>query len=198
MGQVIGLTGEPCAGKSTVAGIFTACGASVIDVDKVGHEVLKTARVRSELRTIFGAEISPSAGEVDRAKLGALVFADPQALRQLEGLVHPAMVASIKAQIGELRDEVLVLDAAVLLRMRLERICDQVILMTAPQEIRCSRALARGWSEENLKSRSERLKKEIITYQEQSGFAYTIVNNGVINKLTRTTRGIWKELRNGK
>ncbi|MDR2661808.1 MAG: dephospho-CoA kinase [Treponema sp.] len=87
MSLLIGLTGLYCAGKNHVASLLEQRGLPVLDVDRLGHEVLEAEREALVRR--FGSGILDSAGRVDRRLLGALVFGRPEALAALEGIVHP-------------------------------------------------------------------------------------------------------------
>ncbi len=95
--KVIGLTGGIGSGKSTVARFLSEMGAVTLDLDSVGHEVLKQADVRERLVREFGRGILDSRGEIDRAALGRTVFNDSQALARLNGITHPAIDAVVAA-----------------------------------------------------------------------------------------------------
>lgn len=114
---VIGLTGGIASGKSTVARLLEKRGALVIDADRIGHEVLAPGGPAFEaVVERFGEEILDAGGRVDRAKLGALVFSDPDARRDLEAITHPVIYAEIVRRLDEVRrsDRVVVLDAPLL------------------------------------------------------------------------------------
>ncbi|MBV8301220.1 MAG: dephospho-CoA kinase, partial [Candidatus Dormibacteraeota bacterium] len=88
--HLIGLTGGIATGKSTVAGLLTARGATVVDADELAREVVEPGqRSLAEIRQRFGAGVIAASGALDRAALGAIVFADEQARRDLERITHP-------------------------------------------------------------------------------------------------------------
>ena len=93
--MVLGLTGQYCAGKDAVARILERNGFRVIDVDRVGHEVLEERR--EEVAAAFGPGVRRADGSIDRRALGRIVFADPAALARHEAIVHPAMVERVRA-----------------------------------------------------------------------------------------------------
>ena len=102
--KVIGLTGGIGSGKSTVAGFLAGLGATVIDVDKVWHEALKPdTEIWQKIVAAFGTEILTPSREIDRKKLGKIVFGNPEALARLNNIVHPWMYKTVKAQLGEYR-----------------------------------------------------------------------------------------------
>jgi len=130
--KVIGLTGKASAGKNVVASSFAKQGCAVIDVDQLGHSVLE--QNQALLGETFGPEILKK-GKVDRKALGALVFSDPEKLKALEAITHPAMVATCKHLIEKAKEqgkEALLINAALLYRMQLYKLCDHVVFVKAP------------------------------------------------------------------
>jgi dephospho-CoA kinase len=102
--KVIGLTGGIGSGKSTVAGFLVGLGATVIDVDKVWHGALKPdTEVWQKIVVAFGTGILTSNREIDRKKLGKIVFGNPETLARLNNIMHPWMYKTVKAQLGEYR-----------------------------------------------------------------------------------------------
>ena len=143
--MVLGVTGKYCAGKSTLAEILTdEYGFLEIDVDKLGHRALEEKA--EEILSAFGPEVAASAsqtgpaGSIDRRKLGDIVFSDKEALQRLEGIVHPVMRAEVLRFIDSHPGKEIVVNAAVLFTMRLEELCDAVIMVDAPVFIRIRRA----------------------------------------------------------
>ena len=119
MPRNFGLTGGIASGKSTVARFLEELGAHVIDADRVGHELLRRSNpVHHQVVARFGQEILRPDGEIDRGRLGSLVFADPEKLQELSALVHPALIARVDEVAAELRSRhhaaVIVVDAALI------------------------------------------------------------------------------------
>jgi dephospho-CoA kinase len=158
---VIGIVGGVASGKSTVAGHFQHLGAIVIDVDRVGHEVLGDREVREAARRRWGDGVFDSEGNIDRSAVGRIVFAaapdGPEQLAWLEELTHPRIAERLRRQINSERlagrAEVVVLDAAVLLKAGWDRLCDKVVLVDAPVDVRLGRVRQRGWSDEQFFAR---------------------------------------------
>ncbi len=117
--KVIGLTGGIGSGKSTVSRFLEKLGAVIIDTDKIGHEVFEPdTDAWREVLAAFGRQILTPDGEVDRKKLGKIVFANPEALARLNKIMHPRIYAWVKAQIEEYRRQrvrVVVLEAPLLI-----------------------------------------------------------------------------------
>ncbi len=102
--KVIGLTGGIGSGKSTVSQFLAELGAVIIDADKVGHEVLKPdTQLWQEVVAAFGTGILKPNREIDRKKLGDIVFGNPGALARLNQIMHPPMYQLVKAQLEEYR-----------------------------------------------------------------------------------------------
>ena len=136
----VGIAGRIASGKSLAAHRLVERGFYEIDVDALGHEAL-TAR-RGEIVDRFGSAVASSDGAVNRAALGRVVFADPAALRDLEGIVHPYMVRRVL----ELRDAQagpVVINAALLFHMKLDVHCDLSIWIESGVFRRFMRTLAR-------------------------------------------------------
>jgi len=152
MPEVIGLAGLSCSGKSAVAEILSDFAMTIIDVDALGHLALDQEREKIAGR--FGSAIMLESGAVDRRALADIVFSDPAALRDLEAIVHPVMIAWVERAVREFRNrepspvpfpdrQRLVINAALLFPMGLDRWCDTILYVTAPFAYRFIRALRR-------------------------------------------------------
>ena len=164
---VIGLTGGVASGKSSVATLFAEHGCAVIDADSVGHEVLELPVVKEQLQNRFGPAVVVGHGpsdsaepRVDRKRLAAIVFADPEARQALEAIVHPLMRArfleAFEKELGPGRDpgRPVLLDAAILREAGWDDLCDLVVFVAAPRAERLRRAIEnRGWSLQNFTAR---------------------------------------------
>lgn len=112
----IGLTGNIATGKSTVGKMLVDHGAAHLDADKVAHRVMAPdGPAYASVVAAFGDEIVADDGTIDRQALGRIVFSDPEALRRLESLVHPAVIAEVNRWIAESAAPVVVVEAIKLL-----------------------------------------------------------------------------------
>ena len=155
-GRVVGLTGAIGAGKSSVAERLRQLGATVIDADKVGHEVLRQPAVASRLVEEFGGEIVDATGVVDRRRLGAIVFADAEQRHRLEAVMHPVMRSVFEQRIGaaESSAPLVALDAALLCEAGWDSLCRIIVFVDAAREQRLDRLRrSRGWSDDELARR---------------------------------------------
>ena len=135
--KVIGLTGGIGSGKSTVSRFLAELGAVIIDADKVGHEALKPdTEIWRKVVAAFGTGILKPNREIDRKKLGKIVFGNPEALARLNQIMHPPMYQLVKAQIKEYRQqggEVVVLEAPLLIEAGWTSLVDEVWVTVAPE-----------------------------------------------------------------
>jgi dephospho-CoA kinase len=133
---LIGLTGNIASGKSTVRGMLEQLGARTIDADALAHAVLHkgTPAWRAVAET-FGPDILLADGEVDRRKLGAVVFAERAQLQKLEAIVHPAVSEELARLLSAARDPVVVVEAVKLIEAGLHRYCDAVWIVTTPTPV---------------------------------------------------------------
>ena len=169
--MLIGLTGMSGAGKSTVAALFEKKGFRVIDCDALVHSLYEDARYLRLIRDAFGGEYIRE-NKVDRKKLGALVFADPQALKKLNETVSPFIMRAVTEEIEAVRsaDVSAVLDAPLLFEYGLEKYCDSVIGVTVDTETAVKRLCARDHrSEKEIRARlrsqhDERFFRESCDY----------------------------------
>lgn len=137
MTKVIGLTGVIGSGKSTVARLLAELGAVVIDADKLGHEVFQPGtEAWREVVAAFGREVLSPGGDIDRTKLGEIVFNNPEALTRLNRIMHPRIYDMVKALIDEYRRQkvtVVVLEAPLLIEAEWTSLVDDIWVTIAPE-----------------------------------------------------------------
>jgi len=129
---VIGLTGNIATGKSTVAKMLGDLGAYVIDADKLAHQVMRAGTiVNRRVAARFGAEVCTPDGEINRKRLGALVFSDADALSDLDHIVHPAVIAETVRRLNVCSQTVCVIEAIKLLEADMHELCDVIWVVTS-------------------------------------------------------------------
>ena len=137
MMKVIGLTGGIGSGKSTVAQFLAELGAVILDADRVGHETFKPdTDVWREVVAAFGRQILTANGDIDRKKLGEMVFGSSESLLRLNQIMHPRMYKIIRAQLEEYRRQrvgVVVLEAPLLLEADWTSLVDEVWVTVASE-----------------------------------------------------------------
>ena len=156
--KVIGLTGGIGTGKSTVASILRELGAFCIDLDAIGHDMIKSGTaIYTSLINEFGDVIIAANGQIDRSALGHIVFNDPSALARLNAIVHPAIDAVVaKSQEECIRQgiKVMVIEAAAMLENRRQWQADEIWITVASEKTVLERLARRsGYSEKEALSR---------------------------------------------
>lgn len=142
---VIGVTGNIACGKSTVVAEMVALGATAIDGDRVYHALIEPgAPLWTTLVHRFGDSIVSSDRSIDRQRLGQIVFADPDALTDLDRLTHPEVVAEIEVQLAGLGHGTAVVEAIKLIESGLDAVCDQIWMVTCEPEQQIERLMSRN------------------------------------------------------
>jgi dephospho-CoA kinase len=154
----IGLTGGIASGKSAVAAMLREMGFPVLEADLVGHKLLESGHPEhDEVLREFGAELADAQGKIDRAKLGALVFADPAKLAKLNKIIHPGVERAILQQFEDwkrngVKDAGFV-EAALLVEAGIAEKLDGLVVAFCTPEQQIERLKARGMSEVEAKRR---------------------------------------------
>jgi len=194
--KVIGLTGGIGSGKSTVSRFLGEMGAVVLDADKVGHQAYQPGtETWKELVAAFGEDIVAPDSTIDRRKLGAIVFADPEALARLNRIMHPRMFDMMKARIEEYRGqgtEVVVLEAAILLEANWTPLVDEVWVTVASESTVVQRTRERtGLPEEQIKAR---IRSQLSNEERSQQAKVVITNDGDLEELRVKVEELWQEL----
>ena len=152
---VIGLTGNIATGKSVVRKMAEHLGAYGIDADALAHRAIaKDAPGYQPVLNTFGSWILTSDGQIDRIRLGRIVFSDPEALVQLENIVHPLVRGAIDVLVRRSSQKIIVIEAIKLLEGPLRAACDNIWVTTAPLEVQLTRLrVKRGMSVEAARQR---------------------------------------------
>ncbi len=193
---VIGLTGGIGSGKSEAARVLSDLGALVIDADRLGHEVYAKGTLGFESVTgAFGSGIVGSDGEIDRRKLGQVVFSDETKRRALEAIVWPLISASIEARLAQAAKDgakVAVIEAAVLFEAGWDRLVDVIWVVEAPVEVVVDRLTkSKRWSEEEIR---RRIAAQAQPGERRGRATLTILNGGDIEQFKKKVRDAWGPL----
>ena len=194
--QRIGLTGGIAAGKSVAAQRLTELGAVVIDADQLAREVVAPGTPGlAQIVAAFGPEVLTPAGQLDRPKVGALVFADPERLRALERIVHPL----VRARSAELEqtapaEALIVHDIPLLAETDQADRFDAVIVVDVPEEVQVERMLRdRAMTREDALAR---IGAQATRERRRAVATYVIENTGTREDLRRRTTEVFELLRN--
>lgn len=195
--KIIGLTGGSGAGKGAAAAAFAQLGISAVDADAVYHQLLieNTAMLR-EIAQRFGKDVLDSQGMLLRKKLGARVFGNPQALRELSAMTDPYILEACFARMEALAQQgakMVLFDAPTLFQTGGNRYCDRVLSVLAPEEMRIQRIMQRDEvSREYAASRIYAQPKD-DWYRERSD--HILVNDGDLDKLQKQALDVWESLK---
>ena len=196
----IGLTGGIGSGKSAVADLLHQFGASIIDADRLGHEAYTpNSEAWRQVVAAFGEDILTTEGEIDRRKLGAIVFADPDQLARLNGIMHPLMARMVeqrKAQLKASGETVAVVEAAVLFEAGWDSLVDEVWTTNASNDAVVERLRQRnGLSEEEAKKRIN----SQMPAEERNARSHVVVDNSAdLAALERAVSDLWQNRVKGK
>jgi len=192
----VGLTGPAGSGKTTVAAIFAEAGCPVIDADRAAHELyLPGSELAKNLVREFGNHILRADGSVDRSALGGIVFASDAARKQLNALVHPLLVVELKRRLDALEASgmpIAILEAALLLQWRADRLVECVIGVWAPREARLARLIASGLPAQKAEARVDAQMTEAALRQ---GSDILIENTRTLDDLRASATRVWNDLK---
>ena len=194
---LIGLTGNISTGKSTVAGMLAELGAEVIDADRVAHQLMRAGTLaHAQIVETFGPQVLAPDGEIDRARLGDIVFADPDSLARLEAIVHPATLEAIDRRIAATSAEVVVVEAIKLIEAGMADGCDSVWVTTCRPEQQVYRIVGgRGLSraEAELRVRAQPPQEDKIARAD-----VVVDTSGSLARTRAQVRAAWERLARGE
>jgi dephospho-CoA kinase len=190
---VIGLTGSIGTGKSEVAGMMQALGAVLINADRVGHDAYTpNSEGWHAVVGAFGKDILQENDEIDRRKLGGIVFSDPERLAELNRIMHPRIASMIADQLDELRAngvQVAVVEAALLLEAGWDSLVEEIWATDSPVDTLIQRLQARnGMSEEEVR---KRLGSQMDQSERLARVDVIVDNSGDMDHLEKTVNSLW-------
>jgi dephospho-CoA kinase len=190
----VGLTGGIASGKSSVSRILAELGATVVDADRLAREVVAPGTPGlAQVVAAFGPDVLTAEGEMDRAKVGAIVFADAGQRQVLEGIIHPlvrARGAELETAAGP--GAVVVHDIPLLVETGQAGSFDAVVVVDAPEQTQIDRMIAqRGWSEDEARAR---IAAQASREQRRAAATYVIDNTGTLEDLRHQVTEVFEEL----
>ncbi len=184
---IIGLTGNIATGKSVVRRMLQHLGAFGIDADGLTHLAMaKGAPAYRPIVQTFGRYVLNDEGQINRQRLGGIVFNDPEALKMLEAIIHPIVRQAIAALIERSPQDVIVIEAIKLMEGSLSGFCDQIWVADAPQDIRIARLI----DKRQMAPKDAKRRVEVQNPQaEKTKQADVVINNGLSYEHT------WEQVR---
>ena len=194
---VIGLTGGIGTGKTSVSNILSSLGASMINADKIGHKIYEpNSEGWKEVVKAFGKEILNENQEIDRKKLGSIVFKDKKYLDQLNSITHPRIYSEIESELQPLSNNnvtVSVVEAALLIEAKWTSLADQVWVTVSNENIIYKRLEKRDGL--NIEAIKARISSQMST-KEKLKFADVIIkNDSSIKDLEKEVQYYWKKIK---
>ena len=193
--MIVGLTGKYCAGKNSAAAVFEKKGFIHVDVDRLGHSALPA--VKDAVVAHFGSSILDGA-EINRKKLGEIVFSDENEKKALEKIIHPVMTDMVRDRIASEEGSDILLNAAILHQMGLDKLCSAVVWVDAPLIARIRRALKRDGI--SLKEVFKRIKTQNnlnTNLMKKNTDTYIIRNGGDLKKVSESVEILIEKLKEG-
>jgi dephospho-CoA kinase len=184
---VIGLLGGIGSGKSQVAALLARKGARIVAGDELAHAALRQPEIRAQVVARWGPQIVDEHGEIRRRQLGSIVFADAGERRALEAMVHPWIKRRIAEEVAAARADpavrLVVLDAAVMLEAGWDGVCDRLVFVDAPREVRLRRVAGqRGWATAELE---ERERSQLPLTEKAARADHVLANATTLENLER-------------
>ncbi len=191
---VIGLTGGIGTGKSLVSRMLEERGATIIDADLVGHEAYTPHTETWQVVVDTFGDVLAEDGQIDRRKLGAIVFSDPSQLEKLNAIMHPRMYKMIEERIQGLQSggaETIVVEAAILIEAKWTPLVDEVWVTTAPEDQVIDRIKGRN----NMGEEAARARiNSQMSSEERAGHADVLIaNSGSMDELRETVDRLWDD-----
>ena len=187
----IGLTGGIAAGKSEALKAFARLGAATLSSDAVVHELLESEPLRGRLVERWGPEVVRD-GKVDRARIGEIVFADPEQLTWLEAQIHPLVGARTAEWLRSLPadTEVAVVEVPLLFEVGRDEVFDTTVAVVTSDEVRRERAAARGHALVD-----EREARQLSQLEKAERADHVVANDGSVEDLERALSALLAKLR---
>ena len=175
---IIGITGSIGSGKTTVAKLFKKHDYNKIDADEIGHKIIrKNSAAYKKIIKKFGSKISDKSKNIDRTRLGDLVFGNVKKLKKLNSILHPLIIKEIKIQIKKIKDKCqdetkIVIDAPLLLETKTKNFVDKIIV------VKCDKKnIFKRLSKKYPKEKIERILKSQMPLNKKLKFADFVIDN---------------------
>ena len=195
--MLVGITGGIGSGKSTIVQVLAARGYAVYDCDREAKRIIvENAEVRKAIIALLGTEAfvpspqHPFTGSYNTSYVSQRVFAEPELLQQLNAIVHPAVKEDIRVQSSEFRVQnsefsVLFVESAILFEAGIDSLCDRIVVVEAPEEVRLQRTIARDYhgdaTEEHINKVRARMRAQQFRptdEQKATKKVLTVINDG--------------------
>jgi dephospho-CoA kinase len=194
---ILGITGNIASGKSTVARAFVNHGAVLVDADQLARDVVAPdSPVLQQLVAQFGMDILQENGELDRKRLGQIVFSDADARRQLNNIIHPAIARLAIERLTELKEQpgvpMVIYEAPLLFEAGAEGRVDQVLVVKIDPEIQLQRLMEREDLDEA--AALQRITAQMPQQEKLARADYVIDNSGTVEEALLQVDELWQQI----
>lgn len=195
---IAGLTGGIASGKSTVSAFLSDAGALIIDADKIAREVVKQGTPGYEaILAVFDRMILLPDGEIDRKRLGDIIFNDPEKKSCLNAIVHPRVLERVNDMVARINTQtpeaVVILDIPLLLESGLERNLAEVIVVYVPETIQLERLMRRDGIDEQ--AATARIRSQMPIEQKRNRATIVVDNSGGLSATRKQARAVFSRLK---
>lgn len=194
---ILGVTGNIASGKSTIAGGFAQLGAALLDADQLARDVVAPASpVLQQLVEKFGSDILQPDGQLDRDRLGAIIFADPAARQELNRIMHPAIGQLAVERLQQLKHKpeipLIVYEAPLLFEAGAEGRVDKVLVVKIDPQVQLHRLMQRDIIDE--KAAQQKINAQMPQEEKLARADYVIDNSGTVEEALEQVDRLWTEL----
>lgn len=189
--MIIGITGSIGSGKTTIAKLFSKHHFNRIDADEIAHELLKNSKIKNKIIKEFGNEILDKQKNIDRKKLGSIVFNENDNLKKLNSIMHHVIINKIKNQINKIQNKCgnntkIIIDAPLLFETETEDVFDKIIVVKTKKE-NIFKRLNKKFSKRQI----ENILKQQMPLEEKAKRAdFVIENNGNLKEIKKQVKEI--------
>ena len=200
---IVGITGGIACGKSTVSKMLEEFGAISIDVDAIGHELLKKGNPEyDKIIELFGEGILDKSGEVSRTKLGKLVFSCEQKRKQLDAIMHPPMIErtlkTVRNIVKSDSQSIVLLDSPLLVEADLHQAVDIVVVVICAESIQIRRIIDRSIERGrklSVDGALARIRSQMPVEEKVKYADFVVENNGSLDELRKKVEKLWNQLK---
>ncbi len=195
---IAGLTGGIASGKSTISGFLADAGARIIDADKIARDVVRHGTpAYNDILSFFGGTILLPNGEIDRERLGDIIFNDPLKKARLDAIVHPRVIEQSAAMIAQIArqapDAVVILDIPLLLEAGMEKDLAAVIVVYVPEPLQLERLMKREGIDQQ--AAMARIRSQMPIEEKRQRATVVIDNSGTTTESRRQALIVFNRLK---
>lgn len=194
---VLGITGNIASGKSTIAGAFASLGAVLLDADQLARDVVAPGSpLLQQLLERFGTDVLLENGQLNRERLGQIIFSDPVARQDLNGIMHPAIGELAVERLRQLKKKpgipLVVYEAPLLFEAGAEGRVDKVLVVKIDPQVQLQRLMQRDELDET--SARQRIDAQMLQEEKLARADYVIDNSGTVAEALRQVDALWEKL----